>query len=235
MQPKEDDHVLSQVRKPDSRRLEVLPQVRLPARPGPGPCRGARDAARGLALRRAGEGHARHRLSFKIGRIVAAAVAIIAFFLPIVSFGAFGISASMSPMQMATGTEVMGFDMDGQAENFLFLAIGVLALVLALLPGRAGAIGGIVSGVLTIGFLLLWQSQAIRRRRLVRHARDWLLPLHPRGPRARGAGHRLAREEVGLLTDFVPGARRPPCGASACAPLFATVARTSCPGWRLDW
>lgn len=97
----------------------------------------------------------------KIGRIVAAAVAIIAFFLPIVSFGAFGISASMSPMQMATGTQVMGFDMDGQAENFLFLAIGVLALVLALLPGRAGAIGGIVSGVLTIGFLLLWQSQAI--------------------------------------------------------------------------
>ena len=97
----------------------------------------------------------------KIGRIVAAAVAIIAFFLPIVSFGAFGISASMSPMQMATGTEVMGFDMDGQAENFLFLAIGVLALVLALLPGRAGAIGGIVSGVLTIGFLLLWQGQAI--------------------------------------------------------------------------
>lgn len=62
---------------------------------------------------------------------------------------------------MATGTQVMGFDMDGQAENFLFLAIGVLALVLALLPGRAGAIGGIVSGVLTIGFLLLWQSQAI--------------------------------------------------------------------------
>ena len=55
----------------------------------------------------------------------------------------------------------MGFDMDGQAENFLFLAIGVLALVLALLPGRAGAIGGIVSGVLTIGFLLLWQGQAI--------------------------------------------------------------------------
>lgn len=99
--------------------------------------------------------------ALKIGRIVAAAVAIIAFFLPIVSFGAFGISASMSPMQMATGTQVMGFDMDGQAENFLFLAIGVLALVLALLPGRAGAIGGIVSGVLTIGFLLLWQNQAI--------------------------------------------------------------------------
>ena len=62
---------------------------------------------------------------------------------------------------MATGTQVMGFDMDGQGENFLFLAIGVLALVLALLPGRAGAIGGIVSGVFTIGFLLLWQNQAI--------------------------------------------------------------------------
>ena len=99
--------------------------------------------------------------ALKVGRIVAAAAAIVAFFLPIVSFGAFGISASMSPLQMATGTSVMGFDMDGQAENFLFLVIGVASLVLVLLPGRAGSIGGIVAGVLTIGFLLLWQNQAI--------------------------------------------------------------------------
>lgn len=99
--------------------------------------------------------------ALKIGRIVAACVAIVAFFLPIVSFGAFGFSASMSPLQMATGTSVMGLDMDGQAENFLFLVIGVVALVLALLPGRAGDIGSIVAGVLAVGFLLLWQNQAI--------------------------------------------------------------------------
>ena len=97
----------------------------------------------------------------KIGRIVAAAVAIIAFFLPIVSFGAFGISASMSPMQMAAGTEVMGFSLDGQPENFLFLVIGIIALVLALLPGKAAGIGSIVAGVLTLGFIVLWHGQAV--------------------------------------------------------------------------
>ena len=97
----------------------------------------------------------------KIARIVAAAVAIIAFFLPIVSIGAFGISASMSPMQMATGANVMGFDMDGQAENFLFLVIGIAALVVAFLPNRAGGIGSIVVGVIMVAFLLLWQGQAL--------------------------------------------------------------------------
>lgn len=98
---------------------------------------------------------------FKIARIVAAAVVLVAFFLPIVSVGALGFSASMSPMQMATGTEVMGFSLDGQPENFLFLVIGIIALVLALLPGKAAGIGSIVAGVLTLGFIVLWHGQAV--------------------------------------------------------------------------
>ena len=94
----------------------------------------------------------------KIGRIVAGAVAVLAFFLPIVSIGASGFGVTASAMQMATGVKFLGAS-SSDPSNFLFLAVGVVALVLALLPDKKGGIGSIVGGAIVLVFVMLWFGQ----------------------------------------------------------------------------
>lgn len=95
---------------------------------------------------------------FRLIKLVASAVMIICFFLPL--YGMMGI-VSVSAMQMTFGLSIMGQHMDGDISNIVFLIPGIVCLVSALvLKGKAGDITSIAVGVIAILLVFIISGQA---------------------------------------------------------------------------
>ena len=93
-----------------------------------------------------------------LARIIAGAVMIICFFLPL--YGLAGI-INVSAMQMTFGIDVYGSHLDGSFENVLFLVAGILVLVAAFaLKGKASDILTIVGGALAFILVIAVASTA---------------------------------------------------------------------------
>ena len=94
---------------------------------------------------------------FDIAAIVAAAVMIVAFFLPLASISAFGYSVSMSPYSITFGSNSY---VTGNITNFAYVLPGLIALIVNLVvkhPVGRGATNTVL-GIVTILYLLYFQG-----------------------------------------------------------------------------
>lgn len=95
---------------------------------------------------------------FELIRIIAGAVMLICFFLPLYSLAGL---ISVSAMQMTFGIDVYGSHLDGSFENALFLVAGILVLVAAFaVKGKPSHILTIVGGALSIILVVAVASAA---------------------------------------------------------------------------
>ena len=94
---------------------------------------------------------------FDIAAIVAAAVMIVAFFMPLASISAFGYSVSMSPYSITFGSNSY---VTGNITNFAYVLPGLIALIVNLVvkhPVGRGATNTVL-GIATILYLLYFQG-----------------------------------------------------------------------------
>lgn len=95
---------------------------------------------------------------FELIRIIAGAVMLVCFFLPLYSLAGL---ISVSAMQMTFGIDVYGSHLDGSFENALFLVAGILVLVAAFaVKGKPSHILTIVGGALSIILVVAVASAA---------------------------------------------------------------------------
>lgn len=93
-----------------------------------------------------------------LARIIAGAVMIVCFFLPLYSLAGL---ISVSAMQMTFGIDFYGSHLDGSFENVLFLVAGILVLVAAFaVKGKPGDILTIVGGALSFILVIAVASAA---------------------------------------------------------------------------
>lgn len=88
-----------------------------------------------------------------LARIIAGAVLIICFFLPM--YGLYGL-VDVSPLQMTFGVDVFGQHVDGSIKNLYYLIPGIVTLAATFLyKGREANIAPLLAGVLGLIFIFI--------------------------------------------------------------------------------